>query len=266
MFCVFWGGAYLTIRCCLRCKQRQHGYISEKRVKETGSEVFVYLYEQHRLSQRLRITSPTSGYITGRSTVQFVIQGVSVSYMCHSWFVLWRLIMLLSSQQHNTQLWLAQLGDLLRHITVCDGLGHWWHFCCVDFGTSNNCLVFSTWFSCVRGGGDCKGAVCCFLFAAGTQAFGTRTPLFGKFLIHLKPCGLWGIDMAESLAVVMLDETYLSLGALLVGGVHEDPSVGDGAVDIWDHGAHITSSVGGAAVLQEARTHFKYLHMIVARV
>lgn len=51
---------------------------------------------------------------------------------------------------------------------------------------------------------------------------------------------------------------YLSLGALLVGGVHEDPSVGDGAVNIRDHGAHITSSVGGAAVLQEARGHFKY--------
>lgn len=46
---------------------------------------------------------------------------------------------------------------------------------------------------------------------------------------------------------------YLSFGALLVGGVHEDPSVGDGAVNIWHHGAHITSSVGGAAILQEAR-------------
>lgn len=50
-------------------------------------------------------------------------------------------------------------------------------------------------------------------------------------------------------------KVYLSLGALLIGRVHEDAPVGDGAVNIWDHGAHVARSERGAAVLQEANTH-----------
>lgn len=49
-------------------------------------------------------------------------------------------------------------------------------------------------------------------------------------------------------------KAYLSLGALLIGGVHEDAPVGDGAVNIRDHGAHVSSPERGAAVLQEANT------------
>lgn len=54
-------------------------------------------------------------------------------------------------------------------------------------------------------------------------------------------------------------KAYLSLGALLIGGVHEDAPVGDGAVNIWDHGAHVSGSERGAAVLQEANTTSTFL-------
>lgn len=47
---------------------------------------------------------------------------------------------------------------------------------------------------------------------------------------------------------------YLSLGALLIGGVHEDAPVGDGAMNIGDHGANVPSSVRGAAILQQTKT------------
>lgn len=50
---------------------------------------------------------------------------------------------------------------------------------------------------------------------------------------------------------------YLSFGALLVGRVHEDPSVGDGAVDVGHHGADVASSVRSAAVLQEKKERFR---------
>lgn len=43
---------------------------------------------------------------------------------------------------------------------------------------------------------------------------------------------------------------HLSFGTLLIGRIHEDPAVGDGAVNIGHHGAHITGAVRGAAVLQ----------------
>lgn len=49
-------------------------------------------------------------------------------------------------------------------------------------------------------------------------------------------------------------KAYLSLGALFVGGVHEDAPVGDGAVNVGDHGANVASSERGAAILQEANT------------
>lgn len=49
-------------------------------------------------------------------------------------------------------------------------------------------------------------------------------------------------------------KAYLSLGALFVGGVHEDAPVGDGAVNVGDHGADVASSERGTAALQDAKT------------
>lgn len=43
---------------------------------------------------------------------------------------------------------------------------------------------------------------------------------------------------------------HLSFGTLLVGWIHEDAPVGDGAVHVGHHGAHIPGAVGGAAILQ----------------
>lgn len=54
--------------------------------------------------------------------------------------------------------------------------------------------------------------------------------------------------------VTTVAKAYLSLGALFVGGVHEDAPVGDGAVNVGDHGANVASSERGAAILQDAKT------------
>lgn len=62
---------------------------------------------------------------------------------------------------------------------------------------------------------------------------------------------VWYIGLLEK-----VQSAYLSLGALLVGGIHEDSSVGDGAVNIRDHGAHVTSSIGGTAILKEEGEYF----------
>lgn len=43
--------------------------------------------------------------------------------------------------------------------------------------------------------------------------------------------------------------SYLPLGALLIGWVHEDSSVGDSAMNVWHHWAHVAGSVGRTAIL-----------------
>lgn len=64
-------------------------------------------------------------------------------------------------------------------------------------------------------------------------------PLSRVLILPLQPFGRWLV--------------YLSFGALLIGRVHEDAAIGDGPVNIGDHGAHIARSVGGAAILQERK-------------
>ena len=48
----------------------------------------------------------------------------------------------------------------------------------------------------------------------------------------------------------LVQDPQLSLGALLVDGVHENSAVEEGAVDVSDHGSRVAGSVGLLADLE----------------
>lgn len=75
----------------------------------------------------------------------------------------------------------------------------------------------------------------------------TVVPLYFKLILTKGEAAQ--LDHATTVA-----KAYLSLGALFVGGVHEDAPVGDGAVNVGDHGANVASSERGAAILRDTKT------------